>query len=76
MIYANKPFIIFYYLTLYKGANNSLSWRTRNRVVDVVRLARLACHSPSGLLSVVQQCIVVRAHDLDQTARTNEVMWT
>jgi hypothetical protein len=47
---------LFYdYLALYKGANNSLSWRTRNRVVDVLRLARLTCRSPLGLLSIVQQ---------------------
>jgi hypothetical protein len=47
---------LFYdYLALYKGANNSLSWRTRNRVVDMLRLARLTCRSPLGLLSVVQQ---------------------
>jgi hypothetical protein len=54
---------LFYdYLTLYKEANNSLSWRTQNRVVDVLRLARLTCRSPLGLLSVVQQVNRISDH--------------
>jgi hypothetical protein len=48
-------YLFYDYLALYKGANNSLSWRTRNKVVDVLRLARLTCRSPLGLLSVIQQ---------------------
>jgi hypothetical protein len=36
-------------LGLYIGANNYFSWRTRKRVEDVLRLARLARRSPLGL---------------------------
>jgi hypothetical protein len=55
LIWWNSHNLFYDYLALYKGANNSLSWRTQNRVVDMLRLARLTCRSPLGLLSVVQQ---------------------